>query len=227
VNKRVRANRAKHTSTSAPATPERMSCSTCVYQGHTKNPQRRSGGQTDRLSRLLGRPVLSDFACNAIRLTQSMIINLVFVDPNVPTSFTSAVTSAALMLEKAITDPITVTIQVGYGHFPGDPKTITNGAAEGLPAAGQSFSYSDVVAALSAGKAPSDNNFSGLPSGTSFQAYNDPSIATYSSVLLYPAQEKALGLGGLAATATEIDGFVGFSQIGPFLAAFPSAAWSA
>jgi hypothetical protein len=62
-----------------------------------------------------------------------MIINLVFVDGNVPASFKSAVTSAAVILEKAITDPITVTIQVGYGHFPGDTTPITGGAAEAEP----------------------------------------------------------------------------------------------
>ena len=71
-----------------------------------------------------------------------MIIKLIFDQSNAPASFTSAVESAALMLEKAITDPITVTIEVGYGRFPTDNSLITNGAAEGEPADGSSSSAS-------------------------------------------------------------------------------------
>ena len=88
-----------------------------------------------------------------------MIINLVFVDSNVPTSFTSAVTSEALILERAITDPITVTIKVGYGHFPTPGgEQITGGAAEADPNYDLAISApsADVVNALSAGAAPGD-----------------------------------------------------------------------
>ena len=141
-----------------------------------------------------------------------MIINLIFADSSAPASFRSAVQTAALMLEKAITDPITVNIEVGYGHYPTDPPSvqIPSGAAEGDPATGDSFLYSDVLAALSAGKAPGDTNFDALP-GDSVTGFNGNRTSSYSSVLVYPAQEKALGLGGLASNGTEIDGFVGFA----------------
>jgi hypothetical protein len=118
-----------------------------------------------------------------------MIIKLIFDQSNAPASFTSAVESAALMLEKAITDPITVTIEVGYGRFPTDNSLITNGAAEGEPADGSSFLYSE-LAALSAGKAPGDTNFDALPTGGSIRGFNGSTTQNFSSVLVYPAQEK-------------------------------------
>jgi serralysin len=93
-----------------------------------------------------------------------------------------------------------------------DPTPITNGAAEGDPATGQSFSYADVLAALSAGKVPDDTNFDALPTSGSISGFNGNSTIDYSDVLLFPAQEKALDLGGLAANATEVDGFVGFAK---------------
>jgi hypothetical protein len=148
-----------------------------------------------------------------------MIIKLIFDQTDAPpASFTSGVEAAALILEKAITNPITVTIEVGYGQFPTDRSQITSGAAEALPNLGlaSSSSYSDVLAALSAGKASDDTNFDALltSGGTSISGFNGQTTQPYSNVLLFPAQQKALGLGGLAANATEIDGFVGFSEIG-------------
>ena len=51
-----------------------------------------------------------------------MIIKLIFDQSSGPgfAAFKTGVETAALMLEKAITNPITVTIEVGYGLFPTD-----------------------------------------------------------------------------------------------------------
>jgi hypothetical protein len=50
-----------------------------------------------------------------------MIINLIFDQSSGQgfASFKSGVETAALMLDKAITNAITVTIEVGYGQFLG------------------------------------------------------------------------------------------------------------
>ena len=97
-----------------------------------------------------------------------MIIKLIFDQSGGPgfAAFKTGVETAALMLEKAITDPITVTIEVGYGQFPTDQSPITGGAAEAEPNydLASSFSYSDVLAALTANTAAiGDPNFNGLP----------------------------------------------------------------
>jgi hypothetical protein len=49
-----------------------------------------------------------------------MIIKLIFDQSGGSgfAAFKTGVETAALMLEKAITNPITVTIEVGYGEFP-------------------------------------------------------------------------------------------------------------
>jgi hypothetical protein len=64
-----------------------------------------------------------------------MIIKLIFDQSGGSgfAAFKTGVETAALMLEKAITNPITVTIEVGYGEFPTDHTAITGGAAEAEP----------------------------------------------------------------------------------------------
>jgi hypothetical protein len=144
-----------------------------------------------------------------------MIINLIF-DQNPPASFKSAITSAALILDKAITDPITVTIKVGYGVFPTDHSSIPSQAAEAEPnfALVSAASFTNVVNALSAGAAPGDTNFDALISivasgGTSFTGFNGTSTTSYDQVLLWSAEAKALGF--IPANQSGIDGFAGFA----------------
>jgi hypothetical protein len=50
-----------------------------------------------------------------------MIINLIYDSSanNAPASFKAAMQQAAAILDAAITNPITVTIKVGYGVWPG------------------------------------------------------------------------------------------------------------
>jgi hypothetical protein len=145
-----------------------------------------------------------------------MIINLIF-DQNPPASFTSAINSAALILDRAITDPITVTIEVGYGVFPTDHSPVTDQLAQAEPnfALVSSGSVSSVVSALNAGAAPSDTNFDALTSavvasgGTAITGYNGTISRPYTQVLLWSAEAKALGL--IPANQSGIDGFAGFA----------------
>lgn len=148
-----------------------------------------------------------------------MIINLIFDQSGGAgfASFVSGVESAALILEEAITDPISVTIEIGYGVFPNDPSQtpITGGAAEAEPNFDLAISapLSSVVSALNAGAAPGDTNFDALTStvvasgGTAITGYNGLVAKAYNQVLLWSAEAKALGF----MPASGIDGFAGFA----------------
>jgi hypothetical protein len=118
------------------------------------------------------------------------------------------------MLEKAITNPITVTIEVGYGQFPTDQSLITSGAAEAEPNHDltSSYSYSTVSAALTASAATiGDTNFNGLPGGATINGINGfGQPKTYGQVLLWSAEQKALGF--IPANQSGVDGYVGFAQ---------------
>jgi nitrous oxidase accessory protein NosD len=51
------------------------------------------------------------------------------------------VEEAASILDAAITDNITVNIEVGYGIFPSDSSSVPPQSAEGDPNTGSLFSY--------------------------------------------------------------------------------------
>ncbi len=135
-----------------------------------------------------------------------MIINLIFDSSanNAPASFKAAIQQAAAILEAAITDPITVTIKIGYGVYPdGSNFPITNGSAEGGPNDGAQVPYSQVVGDLVANAAPGDPNFAWLVSSGS---------APTTQVVVWPAELKAFGLSSLIpAVDNGIDGFAGFA----------------
>ena len=133
-----------------------------------------------------------------------MIINLVFAN-NAPASFKAAVQQAAAILDAAITDPITVTIKIGYGVYPdGSNSPITNGSAEGGPNDGALVPYSQVVGDLVANAATGDPNFTWLSSASTISANTD--------VIVWPAELKALGSSSLIPAADNgIDGFAGFA----------------
>jgi autotransporter passenger strand-loop-strand repeat protein len=144
-----------------------------------------------------------------------MIIKLIFDQSGGSgfAAFKTGVETAALMLEKAITNPITVTIEVGYGEFPTDHTAITGGAAEAEPNFDlvSSASFTNVVNHLSAGAAPGDTNFDTLTSivmsgGTSITGSNGTS---YNKVLLWSAEAKALGF---PVSQGGVDGFAGFAK---------------
>lgn len=132
--------------------------------------------------------------------TGDVTFNLEFTKADNPTAnFETDVENAAKILSSAIYENITLNIVVGYGEEGG--TTLTGGSAEGGPSSGNFFSYSTVRADLLANKSPGDTNFSALPTGTT--------IGGQSSVIVWNAEQKALGL--MSATATGDDGIVGFA----------------
>jgi hypothetical protein len=131
-----------------------------------------------------------------------MQINIIY-DPSVaiaPAGFTTAITDAVNYLDKLFTNPISITIDVGYGEV--------NGFQLGSNALGESYypvsepeTYSAVVSALKAENAPGAST---LPS-------NSPFSANY-TLYLSPAEAKALGL-PITVPVGGIDGYVGFSSV--------------
>src|SRR5262245_45497657 len=125
-----------------------------------------------------------------------MNINIEF-DANAqaaPAAFRNAVLAAASMLDAALTDNITVNIEVGYGEI--DGTAISSTGAEGGPNSGHFYSYSQIRSLLISHASPGDTTFNSLPSGTSIQGQTQ--------VAVWYAEEKALGL--RAANDTTIDG---------------------
>ena len=114
-----------------------------------------------------------------------------------PASFRAGIEQAAAMLTAAISDPITVNLNI---HYRG-----TGGGAFAGPDAGLFESYSSISADLIAHASLDDTIFNALPCGSSIQGQ--------SLVAVWSAQLKALGfLGAIAGTddgsatfATDID----------------------
>jgi hypothetical protein len=131
-----------------------------------------------------------------------MQINVVY-DPsvgNAPAGFTSAITNAVSYLEKLFTNPVTITIDVGYGEVDGFPLD-ANALGESYYPFGEPQTYAAVVGSLKAENAP---GASSLPS-------NSPFPASY-TLYLSPAEAKALGL-PLSVPDGGVDGYVGFSSV--------------
>ncbi len=135
-----------------------------------------------------------------------MIIKIIY-DQNVntlPVGFVTGVTDAVEYLEMEFTNPVTITIDVGYGEV--DGQSLGSGPlGESQWSVEEPESYSAVVSALQAENAPGAST---LPLTSPF-----PSGQLYIS----PAEAAALGLpltyalptGG----GTSIDGYVGFSSV--------------
>ncbi len=110
-----------------------------------------------------------------------------------PASARAGIVRAATMLAASISDPITVNLAIDISG--------TGGGASAGPLVGNSFSYATVRAGLIAGADPGDLSFNALPTGTSIQGQ--------SSVMVWTAEQKALGL--LSPTATGVDGGASFA----------------
>jgi len=119
---------------------------------------------------------------------------------NAPAGFKTGVMDAVAYLEKEFTNPITITIAVGYGEV--DGSLLGNGdlGASYYPV-GEPESYSAVVNALKAENAP---GAFALPS-------TSPLPSNY-NLYVSPAEAKALGL-PLSVPDGGIDGYVGFSSV--------------
>ena len=130
-----------------------------------------------------------------------MQINIVY-DPsvaNAPAGFTTAITDAVNYLDKLFTNPISITIDVGYGEVDGS-QLDSNALGQSYYAVSEPETYSAVVSALKAENAPGAST---LPS-------NSPFRANY-TLYLSPAEAKALGL-PITVPDGGIDGYVGFSS---------------
>jgi hypothetical protein len=130
-----------------------------------------------------------------------MNINLIFDNSALaaPVGFTTAVQTAANILDYELTDNITVNIEVGYGDFQGTPLSNQNEDFGGATSA-TSVQYPSVRNLLISRASPGDPIFGTLPAGSAIQGQ--------SQVWVYRAEEKALGL--LSATDPGLDGAVGF-----------------
>src|SRR5581483_8918469 len=122
-----------------------------------------------------------------------------------PTGFQTAVEAAAQFYTTTFNDPVTVTLQIGWGEITQDGRTTAiadPGEAEGGPDAGDEFTYDQVMAALRANAS----------SAADLTAVNSLAAETAPNGMIYvaTAQEEALGLVSRA-DATVPAGSVGFS----------------
>jgi hypothetical protein len=119
-----------------------------------------------------------------------------------PAGFTAALAYAAGVLDTLITNPITVTIQVGWNEI-GGVALGAGDVAEGGPLGGTGMSYAAVVAALRANV----TDPAALPMLANLPAAAPSQISSY---YIAPAQEKAWGM--VPANSTEADGKIGFGS---------------
>jgi hypothetical protein len=141
-----------------------------------------------------------------------MHINLLW-DSSVSTApggFTTAVQTAATLLQNTFKDNITVNIAVGWGEISG-AKITQSGVAEGGPNRGAWVTYANLKADLAAHATSADD----LSAVAALPASLDPNGT--GNIVVWSAQEKALGL--IAGNGTAVDGSIGFSTD------FPSSIW--
>jgi hypothetical protein len=116
---------------------------------------------------------------------------------NAPSSFETDVNIAVQYLESLFTNPITITIDVGYGEIDGQP--LENGALGESEANYIGEDYSQVRSALIAQNAPGSSTL--------------PTTSPLNGVVEIPTAE-AMALGLLASSSP--NGYVGFSSSFPF-----------
>ena len=122
-------------------------------------------------------------------MSGGLVINLLFdaAAMAAPTSFRQGIEQAATILSGAISDKITVNLNIDYSG--------TGGGAAAGPDSGQYVSYTTLRADLIKDATPGDTTFNALPSGSTIQGQ--------SSVAVWNAQLKLLGL--LSANDTTTD----------------------
>jgi hypothetical protein len=136
-----------------------------------------------------------------------MQINVTFDQSlsSLPAGFVSAIYYVINYFDSIFTNNVTVNIDVGYGEIAGQP--LGAGALGESETFLDSFSYSQVVAALKANE----------PSAAQQAAYAtlpESSPLSGGTLWLTTADAKALGL--VSANGSAIDGYVGFSSSYPF-----------
>ncbi len=136
-----------------------------------------------------------------------MDLNLIYETStnSAPAGFRTALTAAANYLDKLITNPITVNIQVGWGDYNGTPLTNQQGSTGGIALA-TFVPYNQLATALY-------NNVDSPATFTAFENLPNSAPGSY-NIAASNAQRKAWGL--MAANGTEIDGYVGFGTAAPY-----------
>ena len=132
-----------------------------------------------------------------------LTVNLVFdaAAMAAPASFRAGIEQAAALLSSAISDKITLNFKIDYSG--------TGGGAAAGPDSGEWVSYSTVRADLVNNASTGDTTFNALPAGSTIQGQ--------SSVAVWNAQLKLLGLLGVNDTTTD-DGSATFAtDINPSL----------
>src|SRR5262245_20809268 len=117
-----------------------------------------------------------------------MQINVTFDQPlsSLPDGFVAGVNHVVDYLDRVFTNPVTITIQVGYGEIAG--QTMGTGAlGESETYVDNSYTYSEVVSALEA-------NASSPTQQSAYATLPASSPLSTSTLWLTTAQEKALGL---------------------------------
>ena len=121
-----------------------------------------------------------------------------------PAGFTADILAAANYLETQFTDPITITIDVGYNEV--DGNLLAGGTLGESLSNFSSVSYANLLGAVKAdARTTTDTSFV-----ASLPATSPVSGATY---WVTTAQSKALGL---TASNTSVDGYVGFGTSSQF-----------
>jgi hypothetical protein len=125
---------------------------------------------------------------------------------NAPAGFKQGLTIAANIIDAMILNPITVNIQVGFGEAHGSALP-GNALGEAQPAFGVLLSYGELVADLTGAATSADDTavLSSLPA-------TDPS----NGAGFFVSAAQAMAWGVIKGSATEIDGFAGFSSTLPF-----------
>jgi hypothetical protein len=132
-----------------------------------------------------------------------MQLNLQF-NSDVPTDFAKGLQTATAKLDALITDPITVTIGVGYGEVNGAPLG-PNVAGASEVAAGAELTPAALVTAL--GNKPNPITTSELQGLNSTNA-----LAQLPGAPLFTSQPELKALGLAPANTVETDGFIGFGS---------------
>jgi Domain of unknown function (DUF4214) len=137
-----------------------------------------------------------------------MQINFVYDSSvqNAPAGFKQGLIEAANIIDAVILNPISVNIDIGFGEDNGSPLA-NNTLGEAQPAFGELMSYSEVVAGLTGAATSADDAtfVKNLPA-------TDPS----NGAGFFVSAAQSIAWGVIPGSATEIDGFAGFSSHLPF-----------
>ena len=122
-----------------------------------------------------------------------------------PSGFVAALNYVATVFDQLITNPITVTIDVGYGEI--DGQAIEAGAVGESLGATQTITYAQALSALTA-------NATSLTDASAVASLPAQNPFGSDQIVVTTAQEKALGLA--PANGTAVDGYIGFDSTVPF-----------